>query len=303
MSSKLRTPSLADNARRNRGRSRAVHTTQRWLVSLAVIAGLVTLAPRTVRAQQLSVDQIEVFLKPGDPAHSSAVFNVSNEGATPVQALIYTADWDRDSVGGNRFFPTGTVPASCRDMVQIFPAQMQLQPHTQQPVRVTLNGADTLHSSCWDIVMVEMRDPVRLQQAGRSVSAILRLGTKVYVEPQSAQRSAELEDMSVVPHYATPQELADTKGDTAALKKGSDVMLLLKNTGGLQIRVSGTVQFKRPDNTIAATGKIEEVPLLPGAVRRVYVPIPTLASGKYIAIGVLDFGGEAAGGQVEIDIP
>lgn len=259
--------------------------------------------PVVANAQQLSVDQIEVFLHPGDAAHSSAVFHVSNEGDTPVQAIIYTADWDRDSLGANRFYPTGTVPQSCRDMVQVFPAQMQLAPHTQQPVRVTLQGADSLHTSCWDVVMVEMRDPVRLQQAGRTVSAILRLGTKVYVEPSSAQRSAELEDMEVVPHVVTHEELASGKADSAQLAHGNDVMLEIKNTGGLQVKVSGTIQYKRPDNTVAATSKIEEIPLLPGATRRVFVPIPTLASGKYIAIGVLDFGGEAAGGQVEIDIP
>jgi hypothetical protein len=267
------------------------------------LVSMVGVVPTRAAAQQLSVDQIEVFLHPGDAAHSSAVFHVSNEGDTPVQAILYTADWDRDSVGGNRFYPTGTVARSCRSMVQVFPTQMQLAPHTQQPVRVTLNGADSLSASCWDIVMVEMRDPVRLQQAGRSVSAILRLGTKVYVEPQSAQRSAELENMEVVPHVVTREEFAASKADSADLARGNDVMLLVKNTGGLQIRVNGTVQFKRPDNTVAATSKIEEIPLLPGATRRVYVPIPTLASGKYIAIGVLDFGGEVAGGQVEIDVP
>ena len=164
----LRTLSQVDSApRATRLRRRAA--ARPALIAVAALLALSLAAPAVAAAQQLSVDQIEVFLKPGDPAHASAVFNVSNEGNTPVQAILYTADWDRDSVGGNRFYPTGTIPESCRNMVQIFPTQMQLQPHSQQPVRITLNGADSLHTSCWDIVMVEMRDPVRLQQAGRSV--------------------------------------------------------------------------------------------------------------------------------------
>jgi P pilus assembly chaperone PapD len=265
---------------------------------LTVAAALSLPAP--ARAQQLAVDQIELFLTPGDPAQASRVFNVSNEGNTPLQATLYTADWDRDSVGNNRFFPTGTLPRSCRKMIQIFPTQMQLDPHSSQAVRVTLAGPDSVTASCWSIVFVELRDPVRLQAAGRAVQAIVRVGTKVYVEPRAAQRSADISDMRVVAHEPTADEPTQSKRDTAA----KDVLITVENTGGIQVRPNGRLELRKADNSIAATVKIEEFPLLPGGTRQLHVPIPTLVPGKYIALAILDYGGaEIAGGQVEIQMP
>jgi len=256
--------------------------------------------PAHARGQQLAVDQIELFLTPGDPSQSSRVFNVSNEGSTTLQATLYTADWDRDSVGNNRFFPTGTLKRSCRSLIQIFPTQMQLDPHSSQAVRVTLAGPDSLSSSCWSIVFVELRDPVRLQSAGRAVQAIVRVGTKIYVEPRSAQRSADIQDMRVVAHEPTADELSASKTDTAA----KDVLLTVENAGGVQVRPSGRLEIRKADNSIAATVKIEEFPLLPGGTRQLHVPIPTLVPGKYIALAILDYGGaDIAGGQVEIQMP
>ena len=94
MRSTSRTRSLASNGRR------------RWspaLVALALAAAALGAAPSAARAQQLAVDQIEIYLTAGDPTRSSAVFNVSNEGARPLQASLYMSDWDRDSLGNHRF--------------------------------------------------------------------------------------------------------------------------------------------------------------------------------------------------------
>jgi P pilus assembly chaperone PapD len=273
-------------------------TTTSLLLAL-VLAAL--LAPHRAAAQQLAVDQVELFLTPGDPSRGSAVFNVSNEGNSALQATLYTSDWDRDSVGNTRTFAVGTIPESCRDKVQIFPTQLQLEPHSQQAVRVTLVGGDTLSRACWSIVFVELRNPVRMQVAGRAIQAIVRVGTKIYVEPRAAQRSGDIVDMRVLPHAATQVELA---ANTALDSSRKDLMLVFKNTGGMQIRPNGRVELRRADNSVAATVKVDEFPILPGATEQVRVPIPTLASGKYIALAILDYGGaDIAGGQVEIQMP
>jgi P pilus assembly chaperone PapD len=269
-------------------------------VVLAAALSLLLTAP-AARAQQLAVDQIEIFLSTGDPARASAVFNVSNEGDRPLQATLYMSDWDRDSVGNNRFFPVGALNQSCRSMLQVFPTQVRLEPHSQQAVRVTLTGADAIRSACWSVIFVELQDPVRLQQAGRAVQAIIRVGTKIYVEPQNLTRSAEVDDMRLTRHTLTAEEVAAGARSDSSRK---DMHIALRNTGGMQIRPSGRLEIRRPDNSLAATVKVDEFPILPGAVRHLLAPLPTLAPGKYVAITLLDYGGvEIAGGQVEFEMP
>ena len=255
----------------------------------------------TAHAQQLAVDQIEIFLTAGDPTRSSAVFNVSNEGNTPLQATLYMSDWDRDSTGNNRFFPIGQLPESCRNMLQVFPTQVRLEPRSQQAIRVTLTGSESARAACWSVVFVELQDPVRLQQAGRAVQAVIRVGTKIYVEPANLPRTADVSDMRITSHVPTSDDVpAGGRTDTSR----RDLAIQFKNTGGMQIRPSGHVEIRRPDNTLVSSMKVDEFPILPGALRRIQLPLPTLARGKYIALTLLDYGGaEIAGGQVEFEIP
>jgi P pilus assembly chaperone PapD len=266
--------------------------------ALALITAGLAFAPGSASAQ-LAVDQIELTLTPRVANRSTAVFNVSNEGAQALQATIYLGDWDRDSLGNNQFFPVGSLQRSCRDMVQVFPAQMRLEPHTQQPVRVTLSGADSLRAACWTIVFVEMQQVVPLTQAGRAVQAVLRTGTKVYVEPENLPRDASVEDMGVVPHVPTAEERRNASPADANRR---DFRVAFQNSGGMQLRPSGRIEIRRPDNSLVQSIKVDEFPVLPSAVRQLYVPMPTLAPGRYVAIALLDYGGtEIAGGQVEFE--
>jgi hypothetical protein len=62
--------------------------------------------------------------------------------------------------------------------------------------------------------------------------------------------------------------------------------------------------FRRIDNSVAAHDTVQSFPVLPGARRRINVPLPALTSGHYIALVLLDFGGaDVAAGQVPLDVP
>lgn len=272
------------------------------ILPLALVAAMPgILAPSTAQAQ-IAVDRVELFLTPGVANRTTAVITVANEGTRPMQASVYTADWDRDSTGGNRFFPLGTVKESCRRMVQAFPAAMRLEPGTQQAVRVTLEGADTLTESCWGVVFIEAADLQQVQ--GRMVQAILRPGVKYYVEPQRAnRREGEIEELRLVPHVPTAEEMRVAP----AMRRGAatkDFEIHFRNAGGVQVRPAGKLEIRSADNALVSSVPIPEFPILPGAVRRVHVPMPALPKGRYVAIALIDFGGaEIAGGQIEFERP
>jgi hypothetical protein len=111
----------------------------------------------------------------------------------------------------------------------------------------------------------------------------------VYVEPEGSP-SAELDNVFLDPKPA----------DTSA----KQLVIAYRNTGTRQTMARGKVEIRRPDNTLVSTLDIPEFPTLPGATRRLGVPLPRLPRGKYVLLALLDYeGSEIAAGQVDLEIP
>jgi len=63
------------------------------------------------------------------------------------------------------------------------------------------------------------------------------------------------------------------------------------------------VQWRTAGNTVAASAVIPELYLVPGAVRKVAIPVPPLSPGRYIALAVLDYGGpDLAAAQLPYEV-
>jgi len=254
-------------------------------LGLALAGAALWLAPRAVTAQ-VSVDQAEVFLDPGVNGRRVASFNVTNEGGSPAQATIYLADWDRNEDGEHRFEAAGTLPHSCASYLQVFPLTIRLPAAARQAVRLTLSGTDSLRTACWSIAFVETSAPST--GTGRQIRYVTRLGVKIYALPQGLTKEGEVEDIGLQP------------GDSG----GKRIVLRFHDTGGMPLWVHGTVEYRRADNSVAATDSIPEFPVLPDAHRRVSVPVRKLPAGSYLALALLDYSGsEIAAGQIPLEVP
>lgn len=234
-------------------------------------------------AAQLSVDQAEMFLRPGAVGQGVVSFNVSNESDRLVEGTVYLGDWDRDESGDNRFLASGALPQSCAPYLRVFPLSLRLPPGTSQAVRIALEGGaqvDSLTAACWSIVFVE--SSVSPPPGGRQIAYITRLGVKVYVLPPGLTRDGEVVDMAV---------------------HDGRVDVRFRNTGGLPLWVGGTVEYRRLDNSVAASDSIAEFPVLPGARRRVQLRVSRLAPGRYVVLALLDYGGaEIAAGRAALEV-
>jgi hypothetical protein len=262
--------------------------------SLAVVLALAA-ATRGV-AQQVSVDQLELHIvmpKAGSAPPAPQTFRVINSGATPSRVTIAAQDWDRDLKGANRFYELNSLPTSCGARVRVFPSVLQLGPKSQQAVRVTVDSADRIAKGCYAILFVETALPLGADKPSVGITYNFRYGVKVYVE-RDVDVAAEIESA----------ELA--MGDSALARRDSSlrqVALLFHNTGGRQTMTRGTLEIRRPDNSLADRVDIPEFPTLPGAMRQLNVSIPRLPRGKYVVLALLDYGGsEIAAAQVELDI-
>jgi P pilus assembly chaperone PapD len=272
-----------------------VGTRRARATALAVLA-FAGLAARPARAQ-LTVDQLELVINPATPLTRTAVFTVRNEAETPQQATVSVGDWDRDEGGVNQFYPSGTRPQSCGGRLKVFPLTLRLDPGAAQQVRVTLERADSLSGLCTSIVFLETtrRDPV--PQRGAQLVYVLRTGVKVYVQPPGLARDGGIEELSVQPHVRNPNA-----PNAAADSSTIEAVVAFRNAGGLPLSTKGTIEVRRPDNSVAAKVEVPMFPTLPGALRRVAVPLPPLGPGQYVILVLLDFGGaEIAAGQLDFE--
>jgi hypothetical protein len=90
----------------------------------------------------------------------------------------------------------------------------------------------------------------------------------------------------------------------AGASGGDSLEIVYRNPGTRQSLTSGEVQVRRPDNSVAARIPIGEFPVLPSAARRLRLPLPRLATGSYVVLALLDFGGDdVVASQVDWLVP
>jgi P pilus assembly chaperone PapD len=266
---------------------------RRWGRTLALV--VVALFAAQYRASaQISVDELELHipLRRGVTTVSE-VFHAANPAATPGQANILAEDWDRNERGDNRYYPLGTLPTSCGSHVKVFPSVLQLGPRSTQTVRVTVDSADAIQSNCYTILFVETPPPPRSANGAALVYSV-RYGVKIYVE-RDLPLGAEVENVAIAP-----------RDDQGAKRDPSlkQVVVTYHNTGAKQTLTHGTLEVRRSDNAVVTKVDIPEFPTLPGATRRLGVPLPKLPRGKYVLLALLDYeGAEIAAGQVDLEIP
>jgi P pilus assembly chaperone PapD len=259
---------------------------------IALVAAVLVAATRGAFAQ-VSVDELELHLTLRRGATSATeIFHAANPSTAPAQATISVQDWDRSEGGDNRYYPLGTLPGTCGPHVKVFPSVLQLEPRSTQTVRVTIDSAAAIQTGCYSILFVETPASPRGPNESALVYSV-RYGVKVYVE-RDLPLAAEVEDVTVTKRDTT------AKGDPS-LKK---VVVTYRNTGARQTLTHGSLEVRRPDNSLVTTVPISEFPTLPGATRRLGVPLPRLQRGKYVLLALLDYdGAEIAAGQVDLEIP
>ena len=239
-------------------------------------------------AAQLAVDQVEMFLDPHALGRGVQSFNVSNESDQVVEATLYLNDWDRDEDGENRFVESGRLAQSCGRYLRVFPQSLRLPPHSYQAVRVALEGADSLRRSCWSVLFVESSTQPPAQGKGqrRAITYVTRLGVKIYVVP---------------PNLAKDGDVVDVALRDSTVRR---VVVTFRNTGAVPLWPHGNLEVRRLDGSVAATVPIDEFPVLPGSARRITIALPSLPHGRYVALALIDYGGQdIAGGQIQLDVP
>lgn len=266
----------------------------RVTVLAGVVCGIVLISAKAA-AQELEVDQFEIFLRPG-AGHLSNTFTVRNLSSRAQTAQLKIADWYRAEDGANVFVDAGTTRGSCSSQIQIFPATLRLAAGASQAVSVTYKGDPQLKTSCWSAVHVEAAPLPQTDARGVQLLVTVRMSVKIYVEPTNARPALELAELDIVKHVPEPSKPAS---DTL----GNDVIARVRNPGTIQSRVKGHVEYKTIDDKVVQRVPLVDFPVLPGATRTVRSKLPALPVGRYFVLVFFDYGGaELLAGQIELDL-
>lgn len=264
-------------------------TTSRLATTRMIAIACMVVGAAAPVAGQIAVDRTEITFRTVQGEPRVAVINVHNEGKERVQAVVRLEDWDRLPDGTNNWYQYATKSGSCDKVLSVFPLTVSLEPDARQSIRVSLDSAASLDHECWAGAIVETVQPRTV--AGRNVAYVIRTATKIYVQPPSLRAKGEV----------TALTIGAGKPDSAGIV-ANELTVEFENTGQKHLTTPGEVQFRRPDNSIAATVKLPISYTLPGAKSAIKVALPKLAPGRYIVLAVLDYGGdELAAGQIEYE--
>jgi len=258
----------------------------------------------TITSAQVAVDELELHMQlmRGRSEQLTQVIPVRNELDRVQQVRITIGDWQRDSLGRNEFVATGSLASSCRDRVKAFPMTFQIQPGGVEYVRVTYDPPAEL-AGCWSVVMFETVQPPRpaTAQQGSFLTIEVRTGVKLYVHAANAVRAGEIAFADVVQAWVPNEVPVGAKRDSTKVWQAD---LRFKSTGTEHLKLKTTVEIRDLNGLLLNKVTAPEAFITPSALRDLRVTIPTLAKGDYIALVMVDFGGdEITAAQVEFKVP
>lgn len=247
---------------------------------------------------QFTIDNLELHFRPDGSGAMTTVIPIRSSVDSVQQVQITLQDWDRDSIGGNKFAEYGSHPKSCTGKLEVFPRTLQLGPRATEFVRVTYTGRELPDPGCWGAVMLERVRPPEPQRQGASVSINLITGVKVYVHATGARAEAEVISADVETFW---RKNPDAPSDSTFVRQAA---VRVANVGSAHLRIRTTMEIRDQATQLVATTRGPEAYVTPSAFRDVLIPIAGLQPGRYVAVVLLDYGAtEILAAQVEFEIP
>lgn len=263
---------------------------------LLLIIGLGVVSVQAIRVAPVIFD-VRV---PGGTAHNFS-FTVRNDEAEPVAIEIQLCDWRRDVNGNNRFCEdAGDVARSATPWISVTPQQFDLDPDASRDVRLSMDvpesrpNGDPLDGTYWSAAMIAASPQADDDdEGGTKIVVKRRFGLKVLagISGTGAKRGqvSNLRRHGLNPLWLTLQ---------------------FQNRGTLNLGdVSGRVEIRNEQGETVERIAVESFPILPGAIRQLQVqsespPGERLPPGRYVALAILDYGGDnPVGAQAVFAVP
>lgn len=240
----------------------------------------------------IGVGPLTLIIDAGPGGSGSGYFKVINDGQNPEDVTISLVDWTLGLDGGIQFAEPGTVDRSLAEWVEYSPATFRLEPGQIQRVDFTITVPSERTGDHWALFFVEGSEVTPVAETTgaltTTVGVKVRYGIKVFQRDPGATRVGRITGLALL-------SLAPLKLELTFVNAGEGVLF----------RVTGRVEIRDATGTTVRTLEIEEFTVLPSGERELILEDKgeCLPPGDYIALAIIDFGGDyLVGHQLQFKI-
>lgn len=270
----------------------------RLLLSLVLGLGAICLLAANLHAQGITVKPmlIDISLAPGE-THTE-VIEIGNTAEEDLRVMISKADFTITEGGGIDLLEAGASPSSLADRFSLSTEELVVK--AGEIGRVSLSFVfpeDAPAAPLWGCLIVETAEPIGTMGTGdTSIGVRVKFLVLIFQrDSRIVQKEGHVTAMKV--EIIEPEE-GDSRTVAVATTFNNTCLDILKTD----------ILFEIRDMTGAtiATDEIKDRRVLPGYKRSFTKRFPAeeWQSGQYIALAIIDYGGETlAGGQWGFEVP
>lgn len=236
-------------------------------------------APLVAQPLQFGLTPPEVELVPGPGGTATGVLVVYNKSPRRVRFRVTLEDIYIRPSGTIDVLKPGSTTWSVSAMSRVLPAEFDLDPDRQMPVRVTVTVPADARGGRYGAIVVTPSPVLQTTGARGTVTVIVpKLAAKLLV---SIRGTGVLQGDLI-------SMLAAVRPDG----NGAEVKVIFKNAGNVHLRTTGELMLLDASGRSLDRTVLEEATVLPGGVREFKVTWnKPLDPGTYTTRVTIDFGG------------
>jgi hypothetical protein len=268
----------------------------RWVFAIAALG----LSSFLVVHGQIGIStlSVDVNLPPG--GSFTGAFEVINSSDQAREFTVELKDYDRNIEGGLVLLTPGTHPRSLAKFLTFAPAKFALPPKQKQLITFKIEIPSSEKGPHWAALTVTSPAPSSGAQppppAGQQPSIPVTIGTaeqfivKIrHTDPTNAVNRGRITSVqALLPERDKPLRILVEYENTGTTFQVAKTQLRIVNSKG----------------EVVVQKKAEDMAMLPGGKQRLEIPVTEkLPSGTYLALVIIDFGGDfLVAGQVRFQI-
>lgn len=267
-------------------------------ILIAVICALVW--PAAAHAYKLSPLVTEIQAEPGKSY--TAALDISGSAAEPEQIILTVSDWDKLTNGDERAYKADTLDRACGSWIKLDRPQITARAGAVEHVKISFTVPVGASGTYWTAITA-VGSPRMMngtaagdEKRGTNVEAKLSYVAKVFINVTPG---------GVVEGKISAFEFRAAQSGAAAGKKTPQFDITFHNSGNLVLKPSGYIEIRNMDGETLSQLEIpSQMIALPMHDRVLSAALTApLPPGEYIALAVLDYGGEnLVAGQIGFEI-
>jgi P pilus assembly chaperone PapD len=250
-----------------------------------------------INAQNVSIAPSRLYYKVGLGEYKSQVVTITNNSSARQSFTITFADFEAPGTEGkSKFMEIGESENSCSKWMSASPSYFEIEAGQSQQVTVLLQvpnlpDANKVKWSAMRIKLAKEKQSASLDDpkaVGMGITETFQFVVHIFQSPPSVTyKNAEIESF---------KEIASIPGAPGALT------LMVKNSGDAILDCASYLEVTNLQTGDEKRLKPFAYTILPGGSRSVKFSLPSLSSGKYSVLGVVDYGSKENVQAAELQI-